>query len=168
MFLYLLYRYTERVSRYRLVMLKEPHPMGRKPSTNGRVYAWEHRILLFDAIGWGPHPCHWCTKAIDWKEGATGVDELTVDHLNGVEKDNRLANLVPSCRGCNAHRRRRVRDDEPFIVRDGKRLRATERICQFCETPFLVATTQLRNPTYGRYCSGSCRAKGTWAKRQSG
>lgn len=74
------------------------HPLAGKYGA-----AYEHRIVLYEAIGPGTHPCHWCKRPVTWATTRT-VDSLAVDHLNGVEHDNRLENLVPSCNGCNTGR----------------------------------------------------------------
>jgi len=74
------------------------HPLASK---HGIVYV--HRMVLFDAIGYGPHPCHWCKTPVNW--GPKGSpDELQPDHLNGYGDDNEIDNLVPSCRSCNIAR----------------------------------------------------------------
>lgn len=64
--------------------------------------AGEHRVVLYDAIGSWPHPCHWCGQLLDWL--AVGLPLLVVDHLNGQKSDNRRENLVPSCHKCNLMR----------------------------------------------------------------
>lgn len=74
------------------------HPLGR----GGRTLA--HRLALFDAIGFGPHLCHWCKRHIEW---AVGLDQpwvLVGDHLDGDPRNNRATNLVASCHPCNSHR----------------------------------------------------------------
>lgn len=63
---------------------------------------WEHRVVLFDTIGMGPHPCHWCGKPLDW--GGKTKDSLVVDHLDGYGDNNEPANLMPSCLRCNSSR----------------------------------------------------------------
>lgn len=68
------------------------HPMARRDG-----WAFEHRVVLFDALGEGPHDCHWCGQTLEWHD-------LVVDHLNENKADNRLANLVPSCSFCNRSR----------------------------------------------------------------
>lgn len=74
------------------------HPLAAK---NGKAYV--HRVVLYDSIGPGPHPCHWCAKPVDWV--AKGQpDCLHVDHLNNIGDDNDPANLVPSCMPCNGAR----------------------------------------------------------------
>lgn len=78
---------------YMRVPYSHDHPLA---NTDGTVY--EHRAVLFDAIGYGPHRCHWCETAINWRAG------LHVDHLNAVKTDNRRANLVESCQPCNVRR----------------------------------------------------------------
>lgn len=69
------------------------HPLAE---CDGMVLA--HRLVLWSAIGPGVHRCHWCPHLVVW-----GVS-LVVDHLDGQKLDNRRANLVPSCRGCNVSR----------------------------------------------------------------
>lgn len=59
----------------------------------------EHRAVLYDMIGPGPHPCHWCGKAMEW-----GGYSLTADHLDFNRSNNDPANLVPSCNPCNIRR----------------------------------------------------------------
>lgn len=74
------------------------HPLASK---HGTVYV--HRQVLYDTIGPGPHPCHWCSKQLDWlpKGYATAIQ---VDHLNGDGADNIPENLVASCGPCNSTR----------------------------------------------------------------
>lgn len=89
---------TASLGRRYIVRSAAHHPLADK---YGRVYV--HRQVLYDAIGPGPHSCHWCGTQIDWKpKGAPG--ELQPDHLNNDGADNRLENLVPSCRRCNSTR----------------------------------------------------------------
>lgn len=75
------------------------HPLA---GTRGRVL--EYRRVLFDHIGPGGHPCHWCSTVVEWKVsqsgGVYGVD-LIVDHLDENSRNNHLSNLVPSCLRCN-------------------------------------------------------------------
>lgn len=90
--------------RYRRVSAPG-HPLVNK---NGSVYV--HRKVLYDEIGPGPHPCHWCRTPVDWV--AKGQpDCLVVDHLNHDGADNRFENLVPSCYGCNTARSLQRRSD---------------------------------------------------------
>lgn len=69
-----------------------------------RGYVYEHRMILFDAIGNGPHPCYWCTAPVQWIKGACSKGALVVDHLDGDKQNNALGNLVPACNRCNANR----------------------------------------------------------------
>lgn len=66
--------------------------------------AYLHRVILFDAIGIGPHACHWCRTPVVWGSNVGAADNLCVDHLDGNKSNNQLANLVPSCNQCNAGR----------------------------------------------------------------
>lgn len=59
----------------------------------------EHRMVLFDKIGPGEHPCHWCGAPVEW-----GGLSLTADHVNFDRSDNDPANLVPACNPCNVRR----------------------------------------------------------------
>ncbi|MEU8186026.1 hypothetical protein [Micromonospora carbonacea] len=87
--------------RYRAIY-RAGHPLAR---SSGRVY--EHRVVLYDQIGPGPHPCNWCGTTVHWDP----VDgpALQVDHLNGVGDDNRPENLVASCNACNVARAQQAR-----------------------------------------------------------
>lgn len=83
--------------RYR-TRYKPGHPLASK---HGVVY--EHRLVLFDTIGYGPHACHWCEAEVDWlPKGDPRC--LQVDHLNNDGGDNRPENLAPSCMSCNSGR----------------------------------------------------------------
>lgn len=69
------------------------HPLAH---ADGRVRI--HRAVLYDAIGPGAHPCHWCGDLLTWKEN------LVVDHLDGDTWNNDISNLVASCPPCNRKR----------------------------------------------------------------
>ena len=57
------------------------HPLA---SASGRVL--QHRQVLYDMIGPGPHPCSQCGHVLDWPK-------IVVDHINRDRTDNRLGNL---------------------------------------------------------------------------
>jgi hypothetical protein len=94
---------------YRIVRDSD-HPLARS-----RGVVFEHRQVLFNAIGTGTHACHWCDKPVTWTEGIT-ADALVVDHLDGDRSNNDPANLVPSCNPCNASRHPTTTTD----TREGK------------------------------------------------
>jgi hypothetical protein len=81
------------------------HPLAGK---GGKVYV--HRATLFDTIGPGPHPCHWCGTELDWLPKGDPA-AINVDHLNAIGDDNRPDNLVPSCMSCNTTRGAQARHD---------------------------------------------------------
>jgi hypothetical protein len=64
----------------------------------------EHQLVLFDAIGLGPHRCHWCDEWTNW--GWPMRHKLTVDHVNWDPTNNAIENLVPACHPCNSKRHR--------------------------------------------------------------
>ena len=74
------------------------HPLADR---NGRVS--EHRQVLFDVIGPGRHLCHWCSRLVNWEQ-THSITALVVDHLDEDRTNNTVANLVPSCIGCNSTR----------------------------------------------------------------
>lgn len=81
---------------YRLLTGQYDHALSYE---NGVVS--EHRKILYDSIGEGPHLCHWgCGKLLAW----AGRDGIFVDHIDGDPSNNDLENLVPSCHQCNVRR----------------------------------------------------------------
>lgn len=91
--------------RYRTVPAKG-HPVAM---ANGRAY--EHRFVLYERIGPGPHECHWCGTEVRWAPKGDPPFELQPDHLNNDGADNRPENLAPSCRSCNITRGLQRRSD---------------------------------------------------------
>lgn len=129
------------------------------PLATAHGYALEYRVLLYDRIGPGLHPCYWCQRLVHWtvRHGSgTSRNGLTVDHIDNNPHNNDDANLVPACQACNGVRSRAVHDDELFITRrNGTRLRAESRICAVCHNPFLTYASDRRN-NHGLTCSRSC------------
>jgi hypothetical protein len=77
------------------------------PLANADGWGYEHRAVLFNSIGWGPHTCHWCGVPVAWtRKRPNGTRYLVVDHLDEDRLHNAPANLVPSCSWCNANRAR--------------------------------------------------------------
>lgn len=68
------------------------HPLAKKSG-----YVAEHRMVLFNAIGEGEHPCYWCGIKVGW-------EVMHVDHVDEDKTNNELGNLVPSCASCNKAR----------------------------------------------------------------
>ena len=80
------------------------HPVSR--DATGWVY--EHRVVLFDAIGPGWHACHHCGMSVSWElTYPENPDALVVDHLDEDRANNERSNLVPSCAPCNFARSNR-------------------------------------------------------------
>lgn len=63
-----------------------------------------HRKMLYDRIGPGWHPCHWCGEPVEWRIGKPASGALVADHLDHDTRNNSPENLVPSCNPCNGHR----------------------------------------------------------------
>ena len=89
------------VGNYRALTGQYGHPLAMK---NGQVH--EHRKILYDAIGPGPHECYWnsvseCGETELIWDSYRGIQ---VDHRDGDKLNNDLDNLVPSCRSCNSRR----------------------------------------------------------------
>ena len=80
-----------------VVLPDKLHPMADK-----RGWIYEHRMVLFDAIGPGSHPCHHCGVTVTWGTS------LETDHLDWNKANNDLTNLVPSCHSCNVRRTHRT------------------------------------------------------------
>jgi hypothetical protein len=80
---------------------RKGHPLAQ----GARQNAWLHRVVLYDAIGPGPHGCHWCGVLVAWKP-ADFCERLVVDHLDGDPRNNDRSNLVPACQPCNISRHR--------------------------------------------------------------
>jgi hypothetical protein len=75
------------------------HPLATK---DGTLYT--HRAVLYDFIGPGPHPCHWCDTTVYWDHPMGDPHQLQVDHLDSDGANNEPSNLVPACPPCNAGR----------------------------------------------------------------
>lgn len=84
-----------------LVVNRPSHPLA---TSQGKLLA--HRGVLYDAIGEGPHPCHWCGKLLPW-QGYSAAHCINVDHLDFDRLNNKRENLVPSCLDCNTKRGRK-------------------------------------------------------------
>lgn len=72
------------------------HRPGHPLSVANKVF--EHRYVLYEKVGYGPHLCHHCGIHINWFAG------LECDHLDRDRANNDPANLVPTCHPCNVRR----------------------------------------------------------------
>lgn len=80
-------------------VVRPGHPLaGRR---NGAAL---HRVVLYDVIGPGSHPCHWCGSEVSWDAPRYSPQELQADHIDQDRSNNDAANLVPTCGPCNTSR----------------------------------------------------------------
>jgi hypothetical protein len=117
------------------------------------------RVTLYDRIGPGPHPCHWCGVEVDWKTGLV-PGALIADHLNWDRSDDSPENLVAACLPCNTNRQREVQNralvpGELTVVWGGSPTRAIERVCDRCGETFLIPPAATKRGR-GRFCSRDC------------
>lgn len=141
-------------AKYRMVTVRPGHPLAT-PKGN-RVP--EHRLILWDKLGPGPHPCHYCDLLVDWLPGLrTQQGALVTDHVDRNSHNNASDNLVASCQTCNIKNRAYdVRDDEEYrVASDGRRLRGTSKPCARCGEPFVPWPVAKGKPI-GKYCSKKC------------
>lgn len=106
---------------YIVVVVPDNHPLFGSQKT-GKVY--EHRKVFYEAYGYGPFACHWCSVEVHW-------ESMHIDHVNGIKDDNRLCNLVAACRRCNITRDRintthcqnghELTDDNVYLRPNGRR-----------------------------------------------
>lgn len=120
------------------------------------------RLVLYDKIGPGEHPCHWCQAPVRWiVGGGPGTPgSLLADHLDWDTNNNVPENLIPSCNHCNAHRtqnggRARIELGDLTMLWSGTPTRAVQRSCAQCGAEFLTIPAEIRKGK-GLYCSRSC------------
>lgn len=130
------------------------------------------RVVLYEKIGPGPHPCEWCGLAIRWTPGKRPTrGSIVADHLDWNVHNNVPENLVASCLVCNSHRvrdhdRRLIRSDEVFLIdARGERHRAMEQACEECAAPFLARLTWVKAGRNPRFCSLPCANRATSRNR---
>lgn len=90
------YAGSTRKDGYRMLTM-HGHPLADRWG-----HVLEHRVVLYDKIGPGTHPCHWCERPVTWM--ARDAEQLDGDHLDFNPSNNSPGNLVPSCDPCNVRR----------------------------------------------------------------
>ena len=132
------------------------HPLA--PASGRIAYA---RLALYEKIGPGPHPCHWCESEITWMPGVGPKHgAIIADHINFDRTDDSPDNLVASCLNCNAHRtergdRNRIQEGELTVEVGGSRTRAVLVECATCGKSFAALPALVRKGE-GKYCSMEC------------
>lgn len=124
-------RYAERMQKPRAVVVRRGHPLTSPTSKGSRVR--RARLNLYETIGPGSHPCHWCGAPLRWQVTQRGADVLCADHLDDDTLNDDPANLVPSCRGCNGNRAQGIdRRKRRPCERCGAMFLPRRRTSQFC------------------------------------
>ena len=100
---------------YRSVGVSPDHPLaaGSRQRLHGRKMRVSYpRFVLWEKLEGESSVCHWCGRHLVWANKRGGADTLCVDHLDGDRRNDSSENLVPSCRGCNGNRGRRIYERE--------------------------------------------------------
>lgn len=134
---------------------------GHPIAFNGKIKV--HRLALYEKIGPGPHPCHWCGKLVDWMPGKhpSTAGSLISDHVDEDVSNNSADNLVPSCVACNSGRskgRGNIRSGESFLIRSGRPQRADWFHCCICGKKYL-SITNISGLPYKKTCSRACTSE---------
>ena len=151
----------KRVNPYRMVWSKG-HPIAPRGSV-----VQEHRLILYDKIGPGSHPCHWCGKIVEWSVPGQPqpqfIDRLQCDHLDEDKANNNPQNLVPACYKCNKNRsNRQIVEACEVQVRIGNEdhnRRAEVMECPVCKSSFVRPWYVNRKNRKQAVCSRSCAGK---------
>lgn len=119
------------------------------------------RVVLYDKIGPGVHPCNWCGVKLTWAGAGSGSrvsGKIVADHCDNDPENDDPGNLVVACYGCNISRGRTpmAQGEVLFMVIGGIRHRAVEKVCERCKSTFLMPRSQLKYRS-GRFCGRACR-----------
>ena len=61
-----------------------------------------HRLVLYEKIGPGQHPCNYCGETVEWKVGQhTQRGNLIAEHVDGDTTNNDPENLRHLCQRCH-------------------------------------------------------------------
>jgi hypothetical protein len=114
------------------------------------------RVVLYEKLGPGAHPCTFCGKVLSW----VGKPLLNVCHLD-LDKDNDApGNLAAACRSCSV----RHGHDEKFgsasyVEKGSHRILTARRTCESCKREFDARLANVNNGK-GRFCSRGCANDG--------
>lgn len=80
---------------YCMIKVGTDHVLARKSS----CWIAEHRVLMWDVHGYGPHFCAHCGTHVNWL--CKAPDRLVIDHVDENKANNSISNLAISCHSCN-------------------------------------------------------------------
>lgn len=151
---------TQPRSAYRKTQLPEGHPLAADRSRSVSV----HQLILWDKIGSGTHPCHYCTAPVTWNAPPHSPGRLESEHLDRNRLNNSPENLVPCCHRCNMQNRAmNVSDDESYRMHAGGwRIRGNPAVCQYCGKDYVA-----RRDHQGLFCSRGCSNRDRAAKKRA-
>lgn len=134
---------------YRNTLLPEGHPLT---AGKGRMVS-VHKLVLWNKIGPGEHPCHYCSTPVSWDAPRYSPERLETEHLDRDRFNNEPENLVPCCHRCNMQNRSmNVTDDEPWRRHAGGwRIRGNPAVCRYCGKDYVA-----RRDHQGLFCSRGC------------
>lgn len=143
-------------STRRSIMRDPSHPLA-----TSRGYVLRSRLVLYNAIGPGPHPCALCDTPLEWRLRSPRHGDLCVDHIDEDVTNDTLGNLRPTCVTCNATRSQRwkIQAGEDFIVHQGGKKRVFPVICVTCGTTVLRQATTRNLSRPNLFCSRQCSAQ---------
>ena len=83
-------------------LLDEPnHPMAQAGG-----YVYEHRLVLFNKLGYSITSCDLCGNVWSWDD----LYKSHVDHIDEDRTNNDISNLRPLCNSCNTRRNPKIKE----------------------------------------------------------
>lgn len=81
----------------RLMAMRPGHPLA-----GSRGLVLKYRMIVYDAIGPGPHPCRWCGRLLEWRYGLVPDAIVRDDELFITNSKGRVRCVENVCLECGA------------------------------------------------------------------